>query len=125
MNREMGQENLTGPEIAAVWIGSLLALAGFINTLGAAWEKLHKAIGAAKAPDREQDARITALEQDMKNVKSMLGNDKQALNKINDGLCVSFQAQLALIDNALNGNNVEQMQRARDALHAHLTNPNK
>ena len=52
VNREMGQENLTGPEIAAVWIGSLLALAGFINTLGAAWEKLHKAIGAAKAPDR-------------------------------------------------------------------------
>ena len=45
----MGQENLSGTEIAAVWIGSLLALAGFINTLGSAWEKLNRAIGAAVA----------------------------------------------------------------------------
>ena len=116
---------LTPGQIFLVCIGALLAVAGFINTVGAAADRVAKARQAAQAPNKEQDTRLGDLERRMGDVERMLGNDKLSLDKINSGLEASFQVQLALLDHALNGNNIEQMQRARDALYVHLSHPNK
>lgn len=104
---------------------TIAAILAAIVLVGNAGEKIVKAWRAAKAPNDEQDRRIKALEDDMKTVKGLLGNDKRSLDKINSGLEASFQVQLALLDHALNGNNIKQMQDARDGLYDYLTHPNK
>lgn len=134
-------ENLTPGELFMVVIGLLLAVAGFVNTVGSAMEKLAKVRKAAKAPNEAQDrrlddfeewrkemtaadllGRVKALESWRTEAKGMLANDKRELKEIHDGLRVSHLAQLALLDHALNGNNIEQMQVAKDALQKYLAN---
>jgi hypothetical protein len=135
---------LTPGQVFLVCIGALLAVFGFINTAGSAMEKIVKVFKAAKAPNEAQDSRLDDLEKWRKEIdgarlparveslegwrtdaQSMLSNDKHSLDKINAGLEASFQVQLALLDHALNGNNVKQMQDARDGLYDYLTHPNK
>lgn len=133
--------SLTPGQVFLVCIGTLLALAGFINQTGNALEKVAKVWRAAKAPNEAQDSRLDGLEAWRKEmtaadlpgrVKSLegwrteaegkLANDKKELDAIHDGLRVSHLAQLALLDHALNGNNIDQMQDAKDALQKYLAN---
>lgn len=116
---------LTPGQIFLVCIGVLLATAELVNVVGAAFERIAKAKAKADAPNKAQDDRLRELERRMGDVERMLGNDKHSLAEINSGLEASFQVQLALLDHALNGNNIEQMQKARDALYVHLSHPNK
>ena len=124
--------------------GVLLAVAGFINTVGNAVERIAKAHTAARAPNKEQNARLDDLEEWRKTMdtanlparmddlerwrgeaQGMLDKDKRSLDKINSGLEASYQVQLALLDHALNGNNVDQMLSARAGLYDHLTHTTK
>ena len=147
-----------GPgEVCLLCIGGLLALAGFINTIIPACEKIAKVFRAAKAPNEAQDARlddmeawrkekeqqdantqrhIKELEERNKELearvkdledghamhKRLLAKDKEALDTFHESLRLSHMAQLALLDHALNGNNIDQMQDAKDALVQHLAN---
>ncbi len=113
-------ENLTPGEIVVLIIGGLLALAGFINTVGSAAEKIAKAVSAAKAPNAHQDERLDALEEWRKEVDRKLNNDKEQLDEIHAGLQASYQAQLALLDHGIDGNNIKQMQDAKQVLQQHL-----
>lgn len=133
-------ENLSPGAIVLLVIGGLLAVSGFINQTGSALEKIVKAWKAAKAPNEAQDTRLDDLEAWRKEMEAanlparvdgletwkteargMLANDKRQLVEIHDGMRVSHLAQLALLDHALNGNNVSQMQDAKDALQKYLT----
>lgn len=113
------------------WLGGiLLTLAGAVNVIGQAVEKITKWRNAAKAPERAQDDRMDTLAADMaaikewrKEVDRKLGNDKNQLDEIRNGQCATYKALLALLDHDLNGNNIKQMQDARDALLEHLTDP--
>ena len=134
-------QNLTPGEIVVLVCGLILAAAGAINTVGSALEKIAKAKKAAQAPNAEQDRRLHELEEWRKEMaaanlagrvdslegwrteaKDMLANDKRQLDDIHDGMRVSHLAQLALLDHALNGNNIDQMQDAKDALQKYLAN---
>lgn len=118
-------ENMPPDQICLVAVGIVLAICGFINTVGAAWDRITKARQAVQAPNKEQDDRLDELEDRVARVERMLGNDKSQLDKINAGLEASFQVQLALLDHALNGNNTKEMQNARAGLYDYLTHPNK
>lgn len=122
---EQAMATLSPGQLFLVLCGVLLAVAGFINAVGAAFDRMANWRHAAQAPNREQDTRLGDLERRMGDVERMLGNDKHSLDKINGGLEASFQVQLALLDHALNGNNIKQMQDARDGLYAYLSHPNK
>lgn len=111
-------ENLTPTEI---WNG-LLALAAAFVLLSNAAEKIGKAIQTAKAPNTLQDERISALEEWKKGVDSKLDSDHQHLTALDAGNRVTQQALLALLDHGLDGNNVKQMQAAKEALESHLIN---
>ena len=106
---------------AQVW-AAILAVAMAIVTIANAVEKIVKAVQAAKAPNVKQDARIKELEDWRKEVEAKLKNDKQQLDEIHEGLRASYQAQLALLDHGIDGNNIEQMQGAKAALQLHLIN---
>lgn len=121
--------DLTPGEIFALLCGLVLAAAGAINTVGSALEKIAKARKAAQAPNEEQDRRIHELEDWRKetmdwrkDVERKLRNDNDQLQTVNECLRVILQGQLALLDHGLDGNNIKQMQDAKEVLQHHLIN---
>lgn len=115
-------ENLTPGVIVALVIGGLMALAGFINTVGSAVEKVSKAIKAAKAPNTEQGERLDALEKWREDVDRRLENGSQHFRSLDEGSRVTQLALLALLDHGIDGNNIQQMQHAKEELQNHLIN---
>ena len=101
---------------------AILAAASAIVLLSNAVEKIVKAVQAAKAPNAKQDEQIKELMEWRKDVDRKLNNDSKQLDEIHDGLRASFQAQLALLDHGIDGNNIKQMQDAKEGLLQHLTN---
>lgn len=98
----------------------VLAAASAIVLLFNAAKAIASAWQAAKAPNDAQNDRIKALEDRMDEVDRKLSNDRQQLDEIHAGLRASYQAQLALLDHGLDGNNVKQMQDAKEVLQKHL-----
>ena len=115
-------ENLTPGMIIALVIGGLMALAGFINTVGSAFEKVVKAVKVAKAPNTEQNERLATLEDWRKEVDRRLDKYHQHFDTLDDGSRVTQLALLALLDHGIDGNNIQQMQHAKEELQNHLIN---
>lgn len=114
-------ENLTP---AGMWAG-VLAVASAIVLISNALEKILKAWKAAKAPNEQQNARLEKLEAWQRKVDAKLDNDYNRLGIIEDGNCATQRALLALLAHGLDGNNVEQMQDAKEELQNYLINRNK
>lgn len=100
----------------------LLAAASAIVLLSNAAEKIAKAWRTAKAPNVKQDERISALETWKEGVDQKLDADKQHLDSIDQGNRVTQLALLALLDHGIDGNNIDQMQHAKEELQNHLIN---
>ena len=111
-------ENLT-PE--TVWT-VVLATASAVVLLSNAVEKIVKAVKAAKAPNAHQDERLDALEDWRKEVDRKLNRDNDRLEDIDNGNRVTQRALLALLDHGIDGNNIKQMQDAKEELQNHLIN---
>lgn len=111
-------ENLTPSIIWAV----VLAASSAVVLLSNAAEKIVKAWKAAKAPNVHQDERLDALEAWRKEVDRKLTADNDRLGTIDDGNRVTQRALLALLDHGIDGNNIEQMQHAKEELQNHLIN---
>ena len=111
-------ENLTPAQLWA----AVLAFASAVVLLANAAEKIAKAIQAAKAPNERQDKRLCALEDHMKEVDEYLALDKRRLDSMDEGNRVTQRALLALLAHGIDGNNVEQMEKAKTALEEHLIN---
>lgn len=106
-------EVLTPWQILVLVVGGILALAGFINTIGTSVEKISKAVKAAKAPHDELSEDVHKLLEWKKDVDRKLGNDQTALKTLHDGNQAIFQALLALLDHGIDGNNIKQMEDAK------------
>ena len=100
----------------------LLAGASGVVLLSNAAEKIVKAIKLARTPNDVQNRRIGELEDWQKSVDRKLDHDNKRLDAIEEGNHASQRALLALLDHGLNGNNVEQMQKAKETLQNHLIN---
>ena len=113
---------LSPVEILLVVLLFILAVCTAISTVGGAVEKVVKIFRAAKAPNEEQDVRISRLERDMEDVKKALDRDDKHLKAIDEGNRVSQVALLALLDHGIDGNNTKQMQAAKSDLQTYLIN---
>ena len=111
-------ENFNG---ATFW-ATVLAVASAIVLLSNAAEKIVKAVKAAKAPNDAQNKRLDDLEDWRKSVDRILAADKTHLDSIDEGSRVTQRALLALLDHSLDGNNIAQMQHAKEELQNHLIN---
>ena len=107
---------------AALVMGGILAACGGISTIGSAVEKIVKAVKAAKAPNDRQNERLTELENWRRSVDGKLDADKRRLDSMDAGNRVTQLALLALLDHGIDGNNIEQMQHAKEELQKHLIN---
>ena len=100
----------------ALIVAGILSVAGAISTLGGAANWLVKLVQAIKAPNEEQDKRISDLEKHMEEVDGYLANDRKRLDSIDGDTRVTQRALLALLDHGIDGNNIEQMQHAKEEL---------
>ena len=110
--------NLTPTEI---WT-AVLAAASAIVLLSNAVEKIAKAVQTAKAPNQALSERVDAIEVWKDSVDQKLDNDKNRLDGIDSGNRVTQLALLALLDHGIDGNNIDQMQHAKEELQNHLIN---
>ena len=97
-----------------------LAVAGGISTLAGAGNWIVKLIQAIKAPNAEQDKRLTNLEKHMEEVDGFLANDKKRLDNIDESTRVTQRALLALLAHGIDGNHQSQMEDAKKELELHL-----
>ncbi len=111
-------ENLTTAELWA----AVLAFASAIVLLSNAAEKIAKAIRTAKAPNALQDERLDKVERRLDEIDSYHERDKQRMAIIEDGNRATQRALLALLDHGIDGNNITQMQHAKEELQNHLIN---
>lgn len=100
----------------------ILATASAIVLLSNAVEKIIKGIKVAKAPNAKQDERLTNLETWRKEVDDKLRHDHDRFEELSNGERVTQRALLALLDHGIDGNNIEQMQHAKEELQNHLIN---
>lgn len=105
-----------------VIIAAIMSVASFIVLVSNAAEKLIKARKAVKAPEEQQNARIFALEEWRKEVDRKLNSDHEHIANIDRGERVTQRALLALLDHGIDGNNIRQMQDAKEELQNHLIN---
>ena len=119
---EQAMAAMTPGQIFLAFCGALLVVAGFINTAGSAVEKIVKVWKAAKAPNDRQDERLQELETWRKGVDQALARDLRSFDDLDEGERVTQRALLALLDHGIDGNNITQMQHAKEALQNHLIN---
>lgn len=106
---------------AEIWT-AVLAIASAIVLLSNAVEKIAKAVHTMKAPNQALNERVGALETWKDGVDQKLDNDKKRLDGIDSGNRVTQLALLALLDHGIDGNNIDQMQHAKEELQNHLIN---
>ncbi len=106
---------------AAIW-SMVLGGASALILLANAVEKIVQAIKVARAPNRRQDDRLSALESWKVEVDKKLTNDKEHLDGIDKDNRISQRALLALLEHGIDGNNIKQMQDVKEALQNHLIN---
>lgn len=104
-----------------LWAALSSALAAFLLVCNAA-EKVVKIWKAAKAPNSQQNDRLAALEKWREEVDGKLDRDHDRFERIDEGMQVTQRALLALLDHGLDGNNVKQMQDAKEGLRSYLIN---
>lgn len=100
----------------------LLSGASAVVLLWSAVKTIIEIVKAAKAPNDKQDERIKNLETWRTEVDSKLKNDNERLDAIVIDNRVTQRALLALLDHGIDGNNIKQMQDAKEDLQAHLIN---
>lgn len=105
--------------IGQVW-ALLLAGAGAIVLLTNCGKALAEILRAAKAPNVRQDERIDALAAGQEDLKKKLSQDDKRLKSLEEGNRVTQRAILALLGHSIDGNNDDQMRKARADLQNHL-----
>ena len=106
---------------AEVWT-AVLAVASAVVLLSNAAEKIAKAVRTAKAPNALLDERMGKAEKHLEEIDGFLEKDKKRLDSIEEGIRASQRALLALLDHSIDGNNITQMQHAKEELQNHLIN---
>lgn len=104
-----------------IWTG-ILAVASAVVLLSNAAEKLIRGWKAAKAPNEELKQRMDDFQSWREEVDRKLASDLSHLDEIDKGNRATQQAILALLDHGIDGNNVEQMQHAKEELQRYLIN---
>ena len=120
-----GDGVLTLQEFWTILMGCCSALI----TISAAVAVIISAIKKLKEPENVQNREIQELKDKMKGFEDRLnrhdeffGNDNKRLLAIEEGNRVTQQALLALMQHAINGNDVDKLKKAEDDLKTYLIN---
>jgi hypothetical protein len=98
----------------------ILGVCGAIITIGNAWVVISNWVKAFKQPEATQNERINKIEQDIKAIQHCLSIDKKRLDNIEYGNTVTQEALLALLNNAINKEDIEGIKKAKQRLEKYL-----
>ena len=98
----------------------MLSVCGALVSISAAIAVVVKFNNFLKKPNKDQDARIDKLEGRLKTVDKQLEGVKKHLNSLDESINMLLRAEFAQLGHNLNGDNVEQMQRAFDDIQEFL-----
>lgn len=111
-------ENVTPGTLWAAIAAVLAAIVLIANAV----EKIVAAVKCAKAPAEKQDERLAALENWRAEVDRKLDRDLERFETADADNRITQMSLLALLDHCIDGNNIEQLQRAKEDLRKHLIN---
>ena len=114
-------------------VNVILAFCGAIITISAAFAVILKVVDHFKAPNKQQDEKIEALEKDVKEIKDRLEEgdrrfqkDYERMNDIEEGFRkvtkIIIESLQALTAHAIDGNNTEELKGAKKSLDNYLMN---
>ena len=103
---------------------AIISIWGVVKIIG----EIYKLV---KKPSLDQDARILSLEEALKvmqqqmidndiKYKRYFDNDNLRLKYLEKGTAVTQKALVALLDHGISGNNLQQMEDAKEALVSHM-----
>lgn len=110
-------ENLTPAEWGALVLGIASALVLLTN----AGKSIADIVRAVKAPNDLQNDRLDKVEKRLDAVEGKLDNDNVRFEAMAEDNRITQRALLALLDHGIDGNNIKQMQDAKEDLYTHLT----
>lgn len=108
-------------ELSEIWSVVAWIATGVVLVANAA-EKVIAAVKLGRAPNVKQDERLDALEKWRGEVDERLLKGNTHFDAIDEGNRVTQRALLALLEHGIDGNNTEQMKKAKEALETHLIN---
>lgn len=103
---------------------AIISIWGVVKIIG----EIYKLV---KKPNLDQDARILSLEEALKvmqqqmidndiKYKRYFDNDNLRIKYLEKGTAVTQKALVALLDHGISGNNLQQMEDAKEALVSHM-----
>lgn len=103
-------------------IASVLYICTAITTISAAVTVIVSWINKAKEPNARQNLRLDQLETKIEKISIYLDNDNIRIKAIEEGNKVTQKALLALMSHALNGNDLDKLEEAKNSLEQYLIN---
>lgn len=73
-------------------------------------------------PNKKREKRIKQLEKEVSSIHSFLESDDAKIREIEEGNKVTHKALLALLESGINGDNIEGMKEAKEAVNEYLIN---
>ena len=110
----MGEATVTFSVSDIVWI------CGAICTMSAALAVICSVLKKAKEPENIQNGRLDQLEAQVKKFAEYLDRDNKRLNAVDEGNRITQRALLALMSHAINGNDVDELVKAKKSLENYL-----
>lgn len=101
-------------------VSGFVALCVGFSAIAVAASHLLKAIHHFRAPEENQNKRLSDVEAELERHRGFLARDKDRLDAIEEGNRVSMRAQLALLSHSLDGNDVEALKESKKELQEYL-----
>lgn len=101
---------------------TILAALGVVTAVGAAATYFVKLYKWYKAPNEEQDKRLTIVEQRLDKHDQLLMNDKKRLDQIEKSNAVEMRALLAIVNHMIDNNHTQGLTDVRKELNDFLVN---
>ncbi|MEE1163162.1 MAG: hypothetical protein UHU21_05655 [Lachnospiraceae bacterium] len=74
-----------------------------------------------KAPEQTQNDRIAACETEIHNIKDRLKDGDVHFSSLDDGMTITQQCILAMMDAQISGDNLDELKKQRANLYAYLS----
>ena len=101
-------------------VNVILATCAALVTISSAIAVIMRFIARVKQPEKDQNERITKVEDDIKKIQHCLSIDNARLDNIEYGNTITQEALLALLDHALNKDDTETVKQAKKKLEKYL-----
>lgn len=102
-------------------VAVVFGIVGATITLMTFAEKVINMVKIARAPDQEQNRRLSELESWRSDVERYIGRDKHRIDNLEANLSMMMKAQFALLSHAINGNDTDRLRKVQQEMQDFLT----